>query len=160
MNENNKIVNLIYEIILHNINDNFIFKEAIMAKIFKTDSQEKALKEIIDSLKIIDSINRALKDEEIFDFKIRLSGSTENGNVNETIPMPFTTISSQLKDYRKRLIKDVQDKSKTYSIALDNSEKEILGMKSTEPKKEIIEPENKIELIQQNNDQTEQRFSF
>lgn len=131
-----------------------------MAKIFKTDSQEKALKEIIDSLKIIDSINRALKDEEIFDFKIRLSGSTENGNVNETIPMPFTTISSQLKDYRKRLIKDVQDKSKTYSIALDNSEKEILGMKSTEPKKEIIEPENKIELIQQNNDQTEQRFSF
>lgn len=131
-----------------------------MAKIFKTDSQEKALKEIIDSLKIIDSINRALKDEEIFDFKIRLSGSTENGNVNETIPMPFTTISSQLKDYRKRLIKDVQDKSKTYSIALDNSEKEILGMKSTEPKKEIIEPENKIELIQQNNNQTEQRFSF
>ena len=131
-----------------------------MAKIFKTDSQEKALKEIIDSLKIIDSINRALKDEEIFDFKIRLSGSTENGNVNETIPMPFTTISSQLKDYRKRLIKDVQDKSKTYSIALDNSEKEILGMKSIEPKKEIIEPENKIELIQQNNDQTEQRFSF
>ena len=131
-----------------------------MAKIFKTDSQEKALKEIIDSLKIIDSINRSLKDEEISDFKIRLTGSTESGNVNETIPMPFTTISSQLKDYRKKLVKDVQDKSKTYSIALDDSEKEILGMRTAELKKEPVKQEEKVEPVQSSYHQMEQRFSF
>lgn len=134
-----------------------------MAKIFKTDSQEKALKEIIDSLKIIDSINRSLKDEEISDFKIRLTGSTESGNVNETIPMPFTTISSQLKDYRKKLVKDVQDKSKTYSIALDDSEKEILGMRTPELKKEPAKQEEKVEPVQPvqpSYNQMEQRFSF
>lgn len=134
-----------------------------MAKIFKTDSQEKALKEIIDSLKIIDSINRSLKDEEISDFKIRLTGSTESGNVNETIPMPFTTISSQLKDYRKKLVKDVQDKSKTYSIALDDSEKEILGMRTLELKKEPAKQEEKVEPVQPvqpSYNQMEQRFSF
>ena len=131
-----------------------------MAKIFKTDSQEKALKEIIDSLKIIDSINRSLKDEEISDFKIRLTGSTESGNVNETIPMPFTTISSQLKDYRKKLVKDVQDKSKTYSIALDDSEKEILGMRTAELKKEPVKQEEKVEPVQSSYHHMEQRFSF
>ena len=40
-----------------------------MAKIFKTDSQEKALKDIVDSLKIIDAINRLVKDENIQDME-------------------------------------------------------------------------------------------
>lgn len=100
-----------------------------MAKIFKTNDQEKALKEIIDSLKIINSINVVMKDENIKDLKVRLTGQIEDGTLNEVIPMPFTIIASQLKDYRKRLTKDVLDKSKTYSIRLEDEENEILGIK-------------------------------
>ena len=43
-----------------------------MAKIFKTNDQEKALREIIDSLKIINTINIIMKDENIRDLKVRL----------------------------------------------------------------------------------------
>ena len=75
-----------------------------MAKIFKTDMQEQALKEITDSFKA----------------------------VNEQFPIPFNLISTQLKDYRKRLIKDISDKSKTYSIRLEDSEYEIIGVKNVE----------------------------
>lgn len=114
-----------------------------MAKIFKTDSQEKALKEIVDSLKIIDTINRLVKDENIQDCKVRVIGTVSEGNVNEVISMPFSIISSQIKDYRKRLIKDVLDKSKTYSIRLEDDENEILGVKTKkviqEPAKPVVE---------------------
>lgn len=100
-----------------------------MAKIFKTDNQEKALKEIVESLKIIDTINTLMEDEDIKDLKVRLIGTSDSGAVNEVIPMPFSTISGQIKDYRKRLIKEVLDKSKTYSIRLEDDEQEILGIK-------------------------------
>lgn len=107
-----------------------------MAKIFKTNEQEKALKDIVDSLKIIGSINTIMEDEDIKDLKIRLTGTVAAGAVNELIPMPFSIISSQIKDYRKRLIKEVLDKSKTYSIRLEEDEKEILGIKTKKNEEE------------------------
>lgn len=107
-----------------------------MAKIFKTNEQEKALKDIVDSLKIIDSINTIMENEDIKDLKIRLTGTVAAGAVNELIPMPFSIISSQIKDYRKRLIKEVLDKSKTYSIRLEDDEKEILGIKTKKNEEE------------------------
>lgn len=117
-----------------------------MAKIFKTDSQEKALKEIVDSLKIIDAINRLVKDENIQDCKVRVIGTVSEGNVNEVISMPFSIVSSQIKDYRKRLIKEVLDKSKTYSIRLEDDENEILGLK---PKKVVEEPVKPIVVVEE-----------
>ena len=103
-----------------------------MAKIFKTDMQEQALKEITDSLKIVDSLNRVLADENISDCKLKITALTGFKDVNEQFPIPFNLISTQLKDYRKRLIKDISDKSKTYSIRLEDSEYEIIGVKNVE----------------------------
>lgn len=123
-----------------------------MAKIVKTNSQEQALKEINESLKIVTSLNNILKDEKISDCKIRINGSTELGNVNEQIPIPFALIVSQIKDYRKRLIKEITDKSKTYSIFLDDSENEIIGIKTekivekTPEKEENEEPKSEEEV--------------
>lgn len=98
-----------------------------MAKIFKTDSQEKALKEIVESLKIVEALNGVLAHEDMADCKLKITGSYAEGTVNETVPMPFSAISSQLKDYRKKLVKDIQDKSKAYSISLDDGELEIIS---------------------------------
>jgi len=97
-----------------------------MAKIFKTDSQERALKEIIESLKIISSINNLMDKENMTDCKMRIVASQEGETINEIIPIQFGLISQQLKDFRKKLIKDVQDKSKTYSIQLDEEELNII----------------------------------
>lgn len=112
-----------------------------MAKIFKTNDQEKALREIIDSLKIINTINIIMKDENIRDLKVRLIGQIDSGSLNEVVPMPFTVIASQLKDYRKRLIKEVLDKSKTYSIRLEDEENEILGVKVKKEPEVVLEVE-------------------
>ena len=98
-----------------------------MAKIFKTDSQEKALKEIIDSLKVVEAINHMMVHENMSDCKLRVTGTYEEGTVNETIPITFSIVSSQIKDYRKRLVKDIQEKSKTYSISLDDDELAIIN---------------------------------
>ena len=112
-----------------------------MAKIFKTNDQEKALREIIDSLKIINTINIIMKDENIRDLKVRLIGQIDSGSLNEVVPMPFTVIASQLKDYRKRLIKEVLDKSKTYSIRLEDEENEIHGIRGKKEPEVVLESE-------------------
>ena len=112
-----------------------------MAKIFKTNDQEKALREIIDSLKIINTINIIMKDENIRDLKVRLIGQIDSGSLNEVVPMPFTVIASQLKDYRKRLIKEVLDKSKTYSIRLEDEENERLGIRVKKEPEVVLEAE-------------------
>ena len=105
-----------------------------MAKIFKTNSQEQALKEIIDSLKIVSSLNELLKDEDVFECKIKIMGSTKCGSINEQISIPYVMIASSLKDYRKKLVKETLDKSKSYSIKLEENEEEILGIRA---KKEV-----------------------
>ena len=111
-----------------------------MAKILKTNSQEQALKEIVDSLKVVSALNEILDDEDMSECKIRINGTTKSGQINEQIPIPFTMIASQLKDYRKRMVKEIQDKSKNYSIKLDENENEIISMKK---KKEADAATNK-----------------
>ena len=82
-----------------------------------------------------------MKDENIRDLKVRLIGQIDSGSLNEVVPMPFTVIASQLKDYRKRLIKEVLDKSKTYSIRLEDEENEILGVKVKKEPEVVLEVE-------------------
>lgn len=135
-----------------------------MAKIFKTNSQEQALKEIVDSLKIVSSLNEILEDEEVSDCKIRVNGTTKSGQLNEQIPIPFTMIASQLKDYRKKLVKEIQDKSKNYSIKLDENENEIISMKK---KKETdaatitpVETESKSDEFNEESEQDSHSSSY
>lgn len=98
-----------------------------MAKIMKTNQQELALKEINENLKVIETLNLILKNEEISDCKIKITGKTNEGIVNEQVAIPFIIISNQLKDHRKRLIKDILDKSKLYNIVLDEEENKIIN---------------------------------
>lgn len=135
-----------------------------MAKIFKTNSQEQALKEIVDSLKIVSALNEILEDEEVSDCKIRVNGTTKSGQINEQIPIPFTMIASQLKDYRKKLVKEIQDKSKNYSIKLDDNENEIISMKK---KKEAdtatnkpVETESKLDEFGEESEPDSQPSSY
>jgi hypothetical protein len=126
-----------------------------MAKIFKTSSQEQALKEIVDGLKIVTSLNRLLEDEDVNDCKVKVMGSTNSGNLNEQIPIPYNILTSPLKDYRKKLVKEISDKSKTYSIQLDDSEKETLGI---ETKKESSGTPTTTNSNNTYNDNTQPRY--
>jgi hypothetical protein len=132
-----------------------------MAKIFKTNSQEQALKEIVDSLKIVSALNEILYDEDVSECKIRVNGTTKSGQINEQIPIPFIMIASQLKDYRKRLVKEIQDKSKNYSIKLDENENEIISMKKKkETETKLIEDEIKEDDLKEKTIEVEQTSSY
>ncbi|WP_373262191.1 hypothetical protein [Hungatella hathewayi] len=135
-----------------------------MAKILKTNSQEQALKEIVDSLKVVSALNEILDDEDMSECKIRINGTTKSGQINEQIPIPFTMIASQLKDYRKRMVKEIQDKSKNYSIKLDENENEIISMKK---KKEAdaatnkpVETESKLDEFNEESESDSQPSSY
>lgn len=135
-----------------------------MAKIFKTNSQEQALKEIVDSLKIVSALNEILDDEDVSECKIRVNGTTKSGQINEQIPIPFTMIASQLKDYRKRLVKEIQDKSKNFSIKLDENENEIISMKKKKDTETVrpkqVEEEIKEEYLKEEDVESEQESSY
>lgn len=132
-----------------------------MAKIFKTNSQEQALKEIVDSLKVVSALNEILDDEDVSECKIRVNGTTKSGQINEQIPIPFTMIASQLKDYRKRLVKEIQEKSKNYSIKLDENENEIISMKKKkETETKSAEDEIKEDDLKEETIEVEQTSSY
>ena len=98
-----------------------------MAKIVKTNSQETALKEILDNLKIIASLNNVLDDGPLDDCKLKISGAVSGKTRSEQFSIPYTQIGLSLKEYRKKLISDVTQKSKTFSIVLDESDNKILN---------------------------------
>lgn len=135
-----------------------------MAKIFKTNSQEQALKEIVDSLKIVSALNEILDDEDVSECKIRINGTTKSGQINEQIPIPFTMIVAQLKDYRKKLVKEIQDKSKNYSIRLDDNENEIISMKKKKDIENVMkvaaETETEPDDFGEDFDKTEPKSSY
>lgn len=98
-----------------------------MPKIVKTDSQEAALKDIQEALKTVASLNNLLPDSGLSDCKIRMSGTAEEKSVNENFSIPYQLIQLPLKDYRKRLIAEINQKSKTFSIVLDDSDKAVMN---------------------------------
>lgn len=98
-----------------------------MAKIVKTNQQEQALKEISENLKTVASLNIILKDEAVSDCKIKIMGKTTDSVLSEQVLLPFSLIVNQLKDHRKRLIKDILDKSKLYNIVLDDEDNAIVN---------------------------------
>ncbi|MFR2451546.1 MAG: hypothetical protein ACLS9A_09290, partial [Clostridia bacterium] len=80
------------------------------------------------------------------------------------IPIPFTMIASQLKDYRKRLVKEIQDKSKNFSIKLDENENEIISMKKKKDTETVrpkqVEEETKEEDLKEEDVESEQESSY
>ena len=104
-----------------------------MAKIFKTDSQEQALKEILENLRIIKSLNKILA-AEIQKCKVKITSTESEVSVNETVAAPFAIVFEPLKDYRKKLVADINGKAKTYSIQLDNAELAIMNPSAMQPK--------------------------
>ena len=123
-----------------------------MAKIFKTSLQEKALKEIMDDLKTVASLNSLLEYEEMGESKVKIQGRLFGKSVSEQVTMPYAFILPTLKDYRKKLISGIQNKSKTYNIQLDDDEKEIIS-KTIVPRKEDSKQEKKSEEYLKNDDQ-------
>ena len=97
-----------------------------MPKIVKTNSQEAALKDIQDALKIVSSLNVLLPEKGLTDCKIRMTGVGEGKSINETFAIPYSQLLMPLKDYRKKLIAEINQKSKTYSIVLDDSDLDII----------------------------------
>ena len=125
-----------------------------MAKIFKTDSQEQALKEILENLKIVESLNKILA-AEIQKCKVKITSTESEVSVNETVAAPFAILLQPLKDYRKKLVADINGKAKTYSIQLDDAELAIIDPSAMQPKvekqpvqepqKEQLQPEQQLE---------------
>ena len=85
--------------------------------------------EINENLKTVATLNTILAEEEMSDCKIKITGKTQKESINEQIQIPFGVISGQLKDHRKKLIKDILDKSKMFNIMLEDEENKIIGHK-------------------------------
>lgn len=118
-----------------------------MAKIFKTDSQEQALKEILENLKIVESLNKILA-AEIQKCKVKITSTESEVSVNETVAAPFAILLQPLKDYRKKLVADINGKAKTFSIQLDDTELAIIDPSAMQPKVEKqppLEPQVQIQ---------------
>lgn len=98
-----------------------------MAKIFKTNQQEEALKSIVENLKTVEIINKLLDFDDIENSKVRIMGNVQKQKVNEQLDLPYTLLIPTLKDYRKTIVKDTFDKSKKFHIELEDKEVDILN---------------------------------
>lgn len=98
-----------------------------MAKIFKTNQQEEALKSIVENLKTVEIINKLLDFDDIENSKVRIMGNVQKQKVNEQLDLPYTLLIPTLKDYRKTIVKDTFDKSKKFNIELEDREVDILN---------------------------------
>lgn len=98
-----------------------------MAKIFKTNQQEEALKSIVENLKTVEIINKLLDFDDIENSKVRIVGNVQKQKVNEQLDLPYTLLIPTLKDYRKTIVKDTFDKSKKFHIELEDREVDILN---------------------------------
>ena len=98
-----------------------------MAKIFKTNQQEEALKSIVENLKTVEIINKLLDFDDIENSKVRIMGNVQKQKVNEQLDLPYTLLIPTLKDYRKTIVKDTFDKSKKFHIELEDREVDILN---------------------------------
>lgn len=98
-----------------------------MAKIFKTNQQEEALKSIVENLKTVEIINKLLDFDDIENSKVRIVGNVQKQKVNEQLDLPYTLLIPTLKDYRKTIVKDTFDKSKKFHIELEDREVDILS---------------------------------
>lgn len=135
-----------------------------MAKIFKTNQQEEALKSIVENLKTVEIINKLLDFDDIENSKVRIMGNIQKQKVNEQLDLPYTLLIPTLKDYRKTIVKDTFDKSKKFNIELEDREVDILNNVKekkdgdantnenvdTEDEKEINELERMMEEENQN----------
>lgn len=98
-----------------------------MAKIFKTDQQEEALKSIVENLKTVEIVNKLLDFNDIENSKVRIMGNVQKQKVNEQFDLPYNLLIPTLKDYRKTIVKDTFDKSKKFHIELEDREVDILN---------------------------------
>lgn len=98
-----------------------------MAKIFKTNQQEEALKSIVENLKTVEIINKLLDFDDIENSKVRIMGNVQKQKVNEQVDLPYNLLIPTLKEYRKTLVKDTFDKSKKFHIELEDKEVDILN---------------------------------
>lgn len=136
-----------------------------MAKIFKTNQQEEALKSIVENLKTVEIVNKLLDFNDIENSKVRIMGNVQKQKVNEQFDLPYTLLIPTLKDYRKTIVKDTFDKSKKFHIELEDREVDILNnvkekkdgdananenVDSNEDEKEINELERMMEEENQN----------
>lgn len=136
-----------------------------MAKIFKTNQQEEALKSIVENLKTVEIVNKLLDFNDIENSKVRIMGNVQKQKVNEQFDLPYNLLIPTLKDYRKAIVKDTFDKSKKFHIELEDREVDILNnvkekkdgdvktnenVDSNEDEKEINELERMMEEENQN----------
>lgn len=122
-----------------------------MAKIFKTNQQEEALKSIVENLKTVEIINKLLDFDDIENSKLRIMGNVQKQKVNEQLDLPYNLLIPTLKEYRKTLVKDTFDKSKKFHIELEDREVDILN--NVKEKRE--DSENAETNVDENSDENE-----
>ena len=122
-----------------------------MAKIFKTNQQEEALKSIVENLKTVEIINKLLDFDDIENSKLRIMGNVQKQKVNEQLDLPYNLLIPTLKEYRKTLVKDTFDKSKKFHIELEDKEVDILN--NVKEKRE--DSENAETNVDENSDENE-----
>lgn len=126
-----------------------------MAKIFKTDQQEEALKSIVENLKTVEIVNKLLDFNDIENSKVRIMGNVQKQKVNEQFDLPYTLLIPTLKDYRKTIVKDTFDKSKKFHIELEDREVDILNNVKEKREGDANTNENVNETVDTTEDENE-----
>ena len=126
-----------------------------MAKIFKTNQQEEALKSIVENLKTVEIINKLLDFDDIENSKLRIMGNVQKQKVNEQLDLPYNLLIPTLKEYRKTLVKDTFDKSKKFHIELEDKEVDILNNVKEKREDNKNEETNTDENSNENSDENE-----
>lgn len=137
-----------------------------MAKIFKTNQQEEALKSIVENLKTVEIVNKLLDFNDIENSKVRIMGNVQKQKVNEQFDLPYNLLIPTLKDYRKTIVKDTFDKSKKFHIELEDREVDILnnvkekkdGDVNTNENVDSNEDENEINELERMMEEENQNF--
>lgn len=126
-----------------------------MAKIFKTNQQEEALKSIVENLKTVEIVNKLLDFNDIENSKVRIMGNVQKQKVNEQFDLPYTLLIPTLKDYKKTIVKDTFDKSKKFHIELEDREVDILNNVKEKKEGDANTNENVNETVDTTEDENE-----
>lgn len=66
--------------------------------------------------------------QELNNVKVKITADPEDGKqVNTLVPIPFQLIAGGIKEYRKRLVSDIQSKAKANAIILDDDDLAIIN---------------------------------
>lgn len=117
-----------------------------MAKIQKTNDQEKALELINEGIKNVEMLNTVLE-MNLDDLTVMVSGKKNGKTVKSQVAVDKKGFIKLVESQKKSIVKTIENLSKEQNIVLDDKEKVILGFIKKEKVVEPVKVEDKVEEV-------------